>query len=304
VGRIRHLSSGTEHHLSPRHLIGRAPACPLRVDDPGVSGYHAEIIWDGARWSVQDLGSRNGTSLAGRELAKGEEVPLSRDVELVLADAVRFVFVDDAPPTLIATATDGEVRVAEHELLCLPSDELPELTLFRELDGRWWVETDAETRELGEHESLVAGGRSWRVLSPRSLPRTREASGAALLAEYELRFVVSRDGEHVEFALVRGSQRTSVDARVHQSLLLVLARARLDDVGKPGLPASEHGWVYREDLPRMLDGVEPERINLWIHRARKQLAEAGIQDAAGLIERRASGTQLRIGSARLDVRDT
>ena len=303
MARLVHLVSGIEHPLSPRHLIGRAPACALRVDDPGVSGYHAEIIWDGARWSVQDLGSRNGTALDGRALAKGEEVALTRDAELVLADKVRFKLVDDAPPTLIARSADGEVRVAEDELLCLPSDDWPELVFFCELDGRWWVEADTETRELGEDETLIAGDRSWRVLSPRSLARTREAHAADLLAEHELSFAVSRDGEHVELALVRSGERKPLDARVHQNLLLVLARARLDDTAKAELPESERGWVYREDLPRMLDGVELDRIHLWIHRARKQLAKAGIRDAASLIERRASGTQIRIGATRLSVQD-
>ena len=303
MGRLRHLASGLEHPLGPRHLLGRAPTCSLRIDDPGVSGYHAELIWDGEAWSVQDLGSRNGTTLADKALAKGEERHIARGDELVLAGNVRFELIDDAPPTLIATASDGEVRVAEDELLCLPSEEWPELTLFREIDGRWWVETDTETYELREDESLIAGERSWRVSSPKSLPRTREAQGPGLLAELVLRFEVSRDGEHVALALVREGAQVELDARVHQLLLLALARSRLADATNPDLPRSEQGWVYREDLPRMLDGVELDRVHLWIHRARKQLAKAGVRDAAGIIERRASGTQLRIGAPRLEVHD-
>jgi hypothetical protein len=303
VGRLRHVASGTEHHLSARHLIGRAPACSLRIDDPGISGYHAELLWDGERWCVQDLGSRNGTTLVGRALGRCEAQPLARGAELVLAGTVRLELVDDGAPTVLATAADGEVRLAEHELLCLPSDEQPELTIFRELDGRWWLETDAGTRELGEVEDLIVSGRSWRVLSPKSLQRTFEAGGARLLGEHELRFVVSRDGEHVELSLARGVVVTGLEHRSHQFLLLALARARLDDASKAGLPAAEHGWIYREDLPRML-GIQPELIHLWIHRARKQLAQAGILDAAGVVERRAGGTQLRIGVERLVVRDT
>lgn len=303
MARLAHLASNTEHHLSARHLIGRAPTCQLRIDDPGVSGYHAELIWDGERWSVQDLGSRNGTTLAGKPLAKGEQVPLPCNVELVLAAAVRFALVDDAAPSLIATAANGEQRVAEHELLCLPSDEQPELTLFRELDGKWWLESDTETRELAELENLIAGGQSWQVTSPKFLPMTREIGGPGVLAQHELRFRVSRDGEHVELELVHEGQAKPVEARAHLFLLLALARARLSDAANHELPVAEHGWVYREDLPRML-GIEPELINLWIHRARKQLASAGIRDAASLIERRAAGAQLRLSPERLRVDDT
>ncbi|PRQ04643.1 FHA domain protein [Enhygromyxa salina] len=299
---LRHLASNAEHPLSSRHLIGRAPACQLRVDDPGISGYHAELVWDGERWSVQDLGSRNGTTLAGRALARGEQVPLPCKVELVLAGVVRLELIDDSPPQLFAQASNGEVRVAADELLSLPSDDAPELAIYRELDGRWWVELDAETRELAELDTLIAGGRSWQVFSPGSLALTREVGGDLLLAQHELRFRVSRDGEHVELELVSEARAITVEPRVHLALLLVLARARLGDAANPELPEAEHGWVYREDLPRML-GVEPELINLWIHRARRQLARAKIRDAAALIERRAGTSQMRIGATRLRVED-
>jgi hypothetical protein len=302
VARLRHLASGSEHPLSARYLIGRAPTCALRIDDPGVSGYHAELTWTGERWTLQDLGSRNGTSLDGRTLARGEHAPVSLGQELVLAGALRFALVDASPPTLIAIDPQGHVREAAHELLCLPSDELPELTLFRELDGRWWVETDSETRQIGEVETLIAGGVSWRVHAPLDIAATREASPASCLAEQTLRFVVSRDGEHVGLSLVRGGERLELPSRSHQFLLLALARARLADAAKRELPDVEQGWVYREDLPRML-AIEPELVHLWIHRARKQLAEVGLRDATTLIERRASGTQIRLGVAAIELID-
>ncbi|HGG56351.1 MAG TPA: FHA domain-containing protein, partial [Nannocystis exedens] len=178
---LRHLASNTDHSLSPRHLLGRAPGCQLRVGDAGVSGFHAEIIWDGARWSVQDLGSRNGTTLGDRTLAKGEQVYLSCGVDLVLAGTVRLRLIDDAPPQLLARAADGEVRVAVEELLCLPSDTAPELTIFCDLNGTWCVETESETRELAEVDILIAGGRSWQVFSPKTLPLTREVRGSVRL---------------------------------------------------------------------------------------------------------------------------
>lgn len=297
---LRNLASKREHPLSPRYLIGRAPACQLRLDDPGVSGHHAELVWDGERWKVQDLGSRNGTTLGERALARGERVPLPCNVDLVLAGVVRLRLVDDSPPCLFAEAGDGELRRASDELLSLPSDEQPELTIFRELDGRWWVELATETRELGELDTVIAGGRSWRVFSPSSLPLTREIAGSSLLAEQELRFRVSRDGEHVELDLVNAAGVINIEPRVHLGLLLTLARARIADARNPTLPETEHGWVYREELPRML-GIEPELINLWSHRARRQLAQAKIRDAAAVIERRTDTAQLRIGVSRLRV---
>lgn len=294
--------SGEEYFLSARHLVGRAATCQLRINDPAISGFHAELFWDGERWNVQDLGSRNGTALGGQSLAKGEQRPLSPGAEIILGGHVRLRLVDDSPPHLIATSSDGDVRVAEDELLVLPSNDEPELTLYRDLDGQWLVESAVETRPLPEGATLVAGGKAWRILSPRSVPMTREIGSGGLLAEHLLRFHVSRDGEHVELSVVRGSAVERLEPRVHQFLLLALARERLRDAQNPALPVSEQGWVYRDELARRLD-VQASLIHLWNHRARKQLARAGILDAASIIERRMGAAQLRIGASRLEVED-
>jgi len=293
--------SGERFALSPRHVIGRAPGCSLRIEDPRVSAFHVELIWDGRGWMVQDLGSRNGTVVGARQLSSGEQVPISVGLELTLAGHQCFVLVDDSPPALLASAPDGEVRVAEHDILSLPSDEEPELTVYRDIDDSWVVESKDGTRPAREDEPVFAGGRAWRLLLPVSVPETRELDELRLHG-LELRFSVSRDGEHVELRLVsKRGEAIVVEARAHLALILVLARARLGD-GEAGLPASEAGWVYRDELPRML-GVQPHMVNLWIHRARRQLAQLGVRDAATMIERRANATQLRLAAARLRIED-
>jgi hypothetical protein len=299
VAALEDLSTGERHWLSARHLLGRAPACQLRVDEPRVSGFHAELRWDGRRWTVQDLGSRNGTLVGNHTLAAGEQVELHRGTELILAGRRSFRLIDDSAPHLIATAADGEVRIAEDELLSLPSDDAPELTIYRDLDGSWVVESSAGTSPAHEGETLFAGVRPWRLTLPTTLPETRELDNELRLHALCFRFFVSRDQEHVELAVEHRGGRIEIEARAHLSLLLLLARTRLDDVA---LPESERGWVHRDDLPKML-GVEPHMPNLWIHRARKQLAGHGVRDAATLIERRANATQLRLGVRRIEIAD-
>ncbi|MBV7432874.1 FHA domain-containing protein FhaB/FipA [Dermabacteraceae bacterium P13101] len=49
-------------------LIGRAPECTLVLDDEYVSSRHARIMNRGGEWFVEDLGSKNGTLLAGRTI--------------------------------------------------------------------------------------------------------------------------------------------------------------------------------------------------------------------------------------------
>lgn len=60
---------GTRHRLRKgRTIIGRGSDADITVDDAGASRKHAEIIWDGQRAQVTDLGSTNGTTLNGRTL--------------------------------------------------------------------------------------------------------------------------------------------------------------------------------------------------------------------------------------------
>jgi len=48
------------------HLIGRGPDCDLRIEDPRLSRRHATLTLSGGCWHLGDLGSKNGTTLAGR----------------------------------------------------------------------------------------------------------------------------------------------------------------------------------------------------------------------------------------------
>jgi pSer/pThr/pTyr-binding forkhead associated (FHA) protein len=46
-------------------VLGRAPACDLRLDDPMVSRRHCAFSLRGGQVWVEDLASRNGTRLDG-----------------------------------------------------------------------------------------------------------------------------------------------------------------------------------------------------------------------------------------------
>ena len=46
-------------------VIGRSIACDLTLSDPTVSRWHAELVREGERWVVRDMGSTNGTRVNG-----------------------------------------------------------------------------------------------------------------------------------------------------------------------------------------------------------------------------------------------
>jgi hypothetical protein len=53
-----------------RETIGRATECDVRIEDAGISRFHALIWREGGRMWITDLGSSNGTSVDGVPVTK------------------------------------------------------------------------------------------------------------------------------------------------------------------------------------------------------------------------------------------
>ena len=63
--------NGTRHPITrSRTIIGRGSDADITVDDSSISRKHVEILWDGTRAQVNDLGSTNGALLNGQPVAK------------------------------------------------------------------------------------------------------------------------------------------------------------------------------------------------------------------------------------------
>jgi hypothetical protein len=71
-----------------RLLVGRHPACDVVVDDPTVSRRHAQLRLRGGVWVLQDLASKNGTSVNGERV--GRVALHSGDVILLGNQAVQI----------------------------------------------------------------------------------------------------------------------------------------------------------------------------------------------------------------------
>jgi DNA-binding winged helix-turn-helix (wHTH) protein len=75
------------------HVIGRGPDCTVRVDAPKTSRHHARIIVAGNAAVLEDLGSKNGTSVGGRAiegrtaLRHGDEIGIGMTVLIFLGPA-------------------------------------------------------------------------------------------------------------------------------------------------------------------------------------------------------------------------
>jgi hypothetical protein len=73
--------------------LGRGEDCDIVIPDRQVSRYHLRVRRDAAGFVLQDLGSKNGTFVNGKQVQEGVSVRLQDEDEIHVALAVRFVFV-------------------------------------------------------------------------------------------------------------------------------------------------------------------------------------------------------------------
>ena len=100
------LHAGTHLELpaSDTWVIGRSQGCDVVLDDPTVSRRHARVIVHriGGRPVIGDLGSRNGTTVAGRAVTSPTRVPLRSTIRMGATCLQWRVPVDDAPAAVRA----------------------------------------------------------------------------------------------------------------------------------------------------------------------------------------------------------
>ena len=98
---------GKRHPLTKgRTVIGRGSDADITIADPGTSRKHVEILWDGERAMVRDLGSTNGSFLDGRKVG---EAPLTPDstVRIGRTEIVFRVVAQSTPPRPSTPAADA-----------------------------------------------------------------------------------------------------------------------------------------------------------------------------------------------------
>jgi adenylate cyclase len=180
---------------------GRDPgANDLVIDDPRVSARHARVEWTGRGWSLRDLGSKNGTFVAGQAAA---------GTTLEDEDWLSF-------GGLLARF---EV-VSEEEVLTLESERARRLQtsveitqeLTRERDPRRLLE-----RLLQSVLSLTAAERGFVLLiGPSGTLEAEVASGFASGATFDDRFEGSLGA--IERVLATGEPVVASDAASHTFL--------------------------------------------------------------------------------------
>jgi hypothetical protein len=284
--------------MGHRCLVGRSRFAQLRLTHLKVSSEHASIYFNASvgHWEIRDLGSRNGTQVNGEALVSGRSVRLSKGDRVCFGEVEEdWQLVDDAPPGPGAyDPLTGDRRRAEQGVLWLSEGENVGACVYLCEDG--WVLEERNGQRLVEDGTLVqALGRGWTLELP---PKDSVEAAASTVAatdtgsEPRFHFRVSRDQEQVHLRVDVAGREHDLGVRTHHYLLLTLARRRHQDEQR-GSDANEAGWVYSDELARML-ALDPEHTNVMVFRARDQFRQKGLEPSR-LIERRPASRQVRFG---------
>ncbi len=98
--------------IGPRTVIGRSRDADIQLSDALVSSRHAVLVQTGPRYTIEDLGSANGTILDGQRLKPGYAISISHGVLVELGDSIIELVAAGAEPrpatpTVLRSARQG-----------------------------------------------------------------------------------------------------------------------------------------------------------------------------------------------------
>lgn len=98
--------------------IGRSADCDIVLDDRQVSRIHARVLWRGNHYEVEDLGSKNGTHLNGRDVVMSQPLRDGDEIQIALRFKLAFVDAGATAPLLLESPIDRGLRLdtAAHQV--------------------------------------------------------------------------------------------------------------------------------------------------------------------------------------------
>ncbi len=277
MGVLRNKDSKACVLLNAQHLVGRNElVAHTWIKGQDISKQHATIYWNNGKWYLRDH-SRNGTMVNGRHRLR-DTVPLKAEDTLQFGRDKSTVWemINDAPPSSYIKTRNKPVKVATVAARPgIPHLESTGISIFYEGE-RWHLEKENETIPLTHGTTFQSKGENWEFVFNEVPDETVDYGD--ILASTFFQFQISLDEENIGVNLVGKDWQIDLGERVHNYMLLALARKRLVDV-KDGLKSTDQGWIDLEDLSYEMSkefrrDIDPYHINLQIHRIRKQLLKS------------------------------
>ncbi|MBQ4847597.1 MULTISPECIES: FHA domain-containing protein [Pseudoalteromonas] len=273
----------TKLYLKAFHCIGRLhQSVDSCVDHPEISRMHAIIEWLDEKWWIRDV-SKNGVWINDLKInsKQPQQLQLNDTVCLANVSGATFKVANLSSPQDVLIPFYDEIEQTNtvdeelflHQYHLLPSQESPDVVIYYDnVAKQWWCENiaDMQSRPIRDGEQLNIGSTSWQLLQivNRSTEETvdiSDESGKSL----SFVFQISQDEEMTELKVYCDEEVIDLDVRSHHYLSALLVRYKAD-MEKKGIL---QGWVSIERLSRDL-GMGENHVNIQIHRARKQFADA------------------------------
>ena len=91
-------------------VLGRGRNVSARIDDGGLSRQHARVFRSGDGWFVEDLGSTNGTYVAGQPVVKSVQVKDGDRIQIGQSTLLRVTLQDEQEQKQSKTLYESTVR--------------------------------------------------------------------------------------------------------------------------------------------------------------------------------------------------
>lgn len=281
--------------------VGRGPGNDVVLTDSTVSTRHAALWVDSSGVRLEDLKSRNGTSVNGRPLAgigtlrSGDRVCFGECAELVVRgvrDRFRpslskaYLLVDTSQ-NIAVPVRDARVRIgpdAEPQLR-IRGDDSAEV-VFR--DDGVWLNRNGDHTLIEPDTPFMVGDHSFVIREIKGAVSPTVAVSDAPFP-YVLHASLSGPRPVARLSHREMEQELVVTAGTRVALLWQLMQGIVRDQSR-GVLLNERGWCDARDLRVGVWGKaaadNEERLNVLIHRVRKDLEDGGFSGA--VIERRQS----------------
>ncbi len=262
--------------LNAQHTFGRnRNTSNTYLSEQDISQSHALISWKGSHWYIQDH-SRNGTLVNGEyinhatvKLSKGSKIKFG-EKETTQWEMINL----DSPSSYLKSLENPNKIVELTSCHVFPDTKKPEILIYPE-DTIWKLEKNGEAIDLVQGEVYNIDNEEYVFVENNILEDTMDNGHVVNNAYFQ--FILSSDEEHIRIKIITQNQELDLGERVHNYILLALARKRLNDVNK-GYVLRDQGWITIASLLKDMSrefGKELDvyYLNLKIYRLRKQLLE-------------------------------
>ncbi|NOZ29025.1 MAG: FHA domain-containing protein [Chloroflexi bacterium] len=91
--------------------IGRADDCDIVLPDRVVSRHHARVYWIDGDYYVEDLGSKNGTYVNGKEVTEAQQLEDGDEIQIALRFKLAFVDAGATAPLTLEEDIEPGLRL-------------------------------------------------------------------------------------------------------------------------------------------------------------------------------------------------